>query len=750
MDVFSLRFWVHYYIRLLKKLGPVKFSLILALAIIFFDSLLQILLLYYFEHELSITDIARSLILGIIITPWSVYFLSVIAEELKGTKENLKTTVSELENAVKINSEKNIALEFEVKERNIGHQKLEEHTILLRSFIDETPDIIFYRNLNGEFVACNIAMTQLVGKSEAELIGLTPFDVFELQYAQQVALRDKTIIEEKQLQINQDWLTYPNGKKVFFELRVQPLLNSKKQCIGIIGFGTDITQRKEENELLEQINRDKTAFISTISHELRTPLNGIVGLTRMLLDDSLTTVQEKHLKTIHISAIMLGNIFSDIVDLDKIDRNCLKLVVDVFNLDEFLEDLERLSYIQSHQKGLSLTFEKNTCLPIFINSDATRIRQVLWNLISNAVKFTAVGEIKINVSFSIVDDQHATLSFEITDCGIGIAEDQLDKIFSMYYQVPGEHNGRGSGIGLAVSAEIVKTMSGTLSVISEEEGGSTFKLCLPVDYSYTAPKSLTPLVVPLISILLVEDIELNILVTKSLLEKQGHSVDCARTGKEAIESVSNNTYDLILMDIQLPDMDGFQVTQCLRENNSNLPPIVALTANVFKNKNQFKESGMLEVLEKPLSLDALNAMFNKVFGNGQLKPGIKALNYKNEQTSDESEHPLNIAMLSELLEFIPVSGMLKNVTLFETLFPNYFQLLESEFSLKNHDKLVEHAHKIKSAAASIGLKRIQNIASEIESSDLGTWTKLKRSVLLLDLKFKSDVEILKKWLTDQK
>ena len=750
MPVFSLKFWVHYYVRLLKKLGPVRFSLLLAFAIILADSLLQVLLRAYFDQEVGIEDMVRSVILGILITPWSVYFLIVIVEDLKSTKEHLKLSVSELESLVEINIEKNAALEFEIKERNKGHQKLEDHSILLRSFIDETPDIIFYRNLKGQFVTCNLAMERLTGKTETELVGLTPFDVFDRQYARKIVKRDESIIDQKKVKVDQDWLTYPNGKKVFFELRVQPLLNNLKECIGIIGFGADITQRKEEHELLEQINRDKTTFISTISHELRTPLNGIIGLTRMLLDDKLTVDQEKHLKTIHISAIMLGNIFSDIVDLDKMDRKCLKLVMETFNLNEFLEDLESISYIQSHQKGLALCFDKNINLPIYIESDATRLRQVLWNLITNAVKFTATGEIKIRVNCCMTDDQQATLCFEVEDCGIGIPEDQINKIFSMYYQVPGEHNARGSGIGLAISAQIVQIMGGVLTVESTEGTGSIFKICLPVHYLNTSPERLPLAKIPCLSILLVEDIELNILVTRSLLEKQGHTVDCARTGQEALDRVNDNTYALILMDIQLPDMDGFQVTQRLFEENQDLPPIVALTANIFKDKNKFLESGMIEVLEKPLVLNALNAVFNKIFGHGALKAEKSHLPSQGIQMLvDKVEQTLNLSMLSELLEFIPESSMLTNVALFEDVFPEYFQLLQKEYRENNYKKVVEHAHKIKSASSSIGLKRVQQLADKIQSPNLENWdANLENWITLLDVQCKNDLVVLKQWLLE--
>ncbi|WP_413702087.1 histidine kinase dimerization/phospho-acceptor domain-containing protein [Psychromonas sp. KJ10-10] len=209
------------------------------------------------------------------------------------------------------------------------------------------------------------------------------------------AQRDKRARETEQEQIHEHWFHYPNGSKAYFEVRTLPLYNLKQECVGIIGFGRDITDRKKHQEYLEKASRDKTTFISTISHELRTPLNGIVGLSRMLLDEQLSAEQRKHLKTIHMSAITLGNIFNDIVDLDKLDRRRLNLVSNKIDMVDFISDLESLAFIQAEQKGLTLHFEQQGALPNYIEADDTRLRQVLWNLVTNAVKFTEQGGVII-------------------------------------------------------------------------------------------------------------------------------------------------------------------------------------------------------------------------------------------------------------------------------------------------------------------------------------------------------------------
>ncbi len=747
MNIFNLKTWVHYYVALLKRLGAFRFSLILAFAIISADSVLQMLLAYYFNEPLDIVVVSRSFILGLLITPWAVYFLTVVVGDLEEARQSLGHTVAKLQVLLKNDQQKTVALEHEIIEHQKSQCQLEEAAILIRSFLDTSPDLFFHRDLKGCFVSCNKAMEALTGKTEKQLIGLTPFDIYPEFYAKKVVERDQRVQDTQQEQIHEHWLHYPNGRQAYFEVRALPLYNSHKQCVGIIGFGRDITERKKHQEFLEKASRDKTTFISTISHELRTPLNGIVGLSRMLLDEQLSSEQIKHLKTIHMSAITLGNIFNDIVDLDKLDRRRLNLVSNHIDMFDFMSDLKSLAFIQTEQKGLTLRFEQNSVLPNYIDADDTRLRQVLWNLISNAVKFTKQGSVSLRCFCESEVNHQTRLCFEVQDSGIGIPEDQLDKIFAMYYQVKGNAHATGTGIGLAVSSQIVKAMGGELTVNSELGNGSIFKLCIPVDCPNNEPKQKAVLsTVPSLSILLVEDIELNIIVAKSLLEKLGHQVDSAENGKQALQKVADKDYQLILMDIQLPDMDGYQITTQLRQTHGDiLPPIVALTANVFADKQQFIDQGMDDALGKPLSIEPLNEMIARLFVSTEQVEKSRALlpckvQEKTEQLFDE-------VMLTELLDFLPVSVMLDNVALFAKMMPDYLQVLDSNMIAKDKNGIVSEAHKIKGAAGSVGLKRIQELSQKVQSPDLPAWwDNIDDWVELIKSQYQSDIIELKKWI----
>lgn len=749
MGIFILKTWVHYYVALLRRLGAFRFSLLLALAIILGDTTLQMGLAVYFNEPLDISDVSRSFILSLVITPWAVYFLTVVVGDLEEARQRLGSTVSRLREMLAKDQLKTIELELEIVERQKSQKLLEERTILLHSFLETSPDFFFHRDLNGVFVSCNKAMESVTGRKESEIVGLTPFDIFSEEYATEAVNRDKKAQETGEQQIHEHWFHYPNGSKAYFEVRALPLYDLKHQCMGIIGFGRDITDRKKHQEYLEKASRDKTTFISTISHELRTPLNGIVGLSRMLLDEQLTVEQRKHLKTIHMSAITLGNIFNDIVDLDKLDRRRLNLVSNKIDMVDFISDLESLAFIQAEQKGLTLHFEQQGALPNFIEADDTRLRQVLWNLVTNAVKFTEQGIVVIRCFCEQQFTQNARLCFEVQDSGIGIPEDQFDKIFAMYYQVKGNRHATGSGIGLAVSKQIVDAMKGHIKVTSEIGKGSTFKLCLPIKYpelNNEQQQIVAPL--PVLSILLVEDIALNVVVAKALLEKLGHHIDVAENGMQALEKVSKNQYQLILMDIQLPDMDGYQTTAMLREKHQNLPPIVALTANLFSEKEHFINKGMDDALGKPLKASSFNRMITNLFAEEMQVEEKAALPPEPEK---ELDTPLfDKTMLLELMEFLPTSVMLDNIGLFAKMMPDYLQILDSNMVAKEQKGIVSEAHKIKGAAGSVGLKRIQELAQKVQSPDLPAWwDNIDDWVELIKSNYENDIAELKKWVVKQ-
>ncbi|NYO54384.1 aerobic respiration two-component sensor histidine kinase ArcB [Escherichia coli] len=770
----QIRLLAQYYVDLMMKLGLVRFSMLLALALVVLAIVVQMAVTMVLHGQVESIDVIRSIFFGLLITPWAVYFLSVVVEQLEESRQRLSRLVQKLEEmrerdlSLNVQLKDNIAqlnqeiavrekaeaelqetfgqLKIEIKEREETQIQLEQQSSFLRSFLDASPDLVFYRNEDKEFSGCNRAMELLTGKSEKQLVHLKPADVYSPEAAAKVIETDEKVFRHNVSLTYEQWLDYPDGRKACFEIRKVPYYDRVGKRHGLMGFGRDITERKRYQDALERASRDKTTFISTISHELRTPLNGIVGLSRILLDTELTAEQEKYLKTIHVSAVTLGNIFNDIIDMDKMERRKVQLDNQPVDFTSFLADLENLSALQAQQKGLRFNLEPTLPLPHQVITDGTRLRQILWNLISNAVKFTQQGQVTVRVRY----DEGDMLHFEVEDSGIGIPQDELDKIFAMYYQVKDSHGGKpatGTGIGLAVSRRLAKNMGGDITVTSEQGKGSTFTLTIHApsvaeEGDDAFDEDDMPL--PALNVLLVEDIELNVIVARSVLEKLGNSVDVAMTGKAALEMFKPGEYDLVLLDIQLPDMTGLDISRELtkRYPREDLPPLVALTANVLKDKQEYLNAGMDDVLSKPLSVPALTAMIKKFWDTQDDEESTVTT-----EENSKSEALLDIPMLEQYLELVGPKLITDGLAVFEKMMPGYVSVLESNLTAQDKKGIVEEGHKIKGAAGSVGLRHLQQLGQQIQSPDLPAWEdNVGEWIEEMKEEWRHDVEVLKAWV----
>lgn len=324
----------------------------------------------------------------------------------------------------------------------------------------------------------------------------------------------------------------------------------------------------------------------------------------------------------------------------------------------------------------------------------------------------------------------------------------------MYYQVNGKKHAVGTGIGLAVSRQLVEAMGGTLEVDSEEGHGSCFTLELVVE-SLAEPAPEIELTTPALRILLVEDVELNITVATALLEKLGHSVVPARCGEEALALMQPEAFDLVLLDIQLPDMTGFEVADQLLERHGReaLPPLVALTANLIRDKSTYLAHGMRDVIGKPLSVDNLKRVLHQLF----LAPAA----HEADPTAPEAapalpavaadapvlEDILDLPFLTDYADMVGKPVLLGAVELFAQMMPDYLAELERQLEAHQQDGIVSEAHKIKSAVGAIGLRRLHQLAKQAQSPDLPEWSQQIQSwVAELRSVYPSDLQQLKAWL----
>ena len=541
----------------------------------------------------------------------------------------------------------------------------------------------------------------------------------------------------------------------FFTLLVEKLERSRQA----LSHSVEKLQNEVEVRLLaekrlsaaldkvEKISRDKTILMTTISHELRTPLNGIIGLSRILLEEQPTARQSSYLRTINSSAVSLSHIFSDILDLEKIDAHRIELNRKETDLYALLNDISNFAVLIAGEKHLEFRLICPPTLPNWLMLDGVRLSQILWNLITNAVKFTPKGSVTLSIEQMAED----VFAIRVTDTGIGIAEDDLEKVFELYYQVDSHHyKSLGSGIGLSISKTIAQLMDGDLTVSSELGKGATFLLTFkakeaqpPVENSNKVPLKLC--------ILLVEDIEVNIVVAKSMLQKLGYQIDVAMTGAEAIQKFEENYYDLIFLDIQLPDMSGFDIAHHLRKNYENgtydfLPPLIALTANVVQKKEAYLEQGMDDVIHKPLSLDELNQCLLDYFGEE-----IKYFDVMEKKPLQESTD-FDTKMLGELIEMLGVKFVQDNLTLFEQAMSGYVIELQQAYQAyekapEQQAELLSTAHKIKGALASLGLKRLQKIAGLAQNGCAENWQEnIAYWVDILVQEWQLDVNKLRQWL----
>lgn len=647
----------------------------------------------------------------------------------KTMQENIRQLNIEIEERKRAFQAKRRAIDElrkEISERRKTEKELAEQSLLLRSILDSSPDLFYYRDEKGLLASCNEVFAQIMERPMGALLGHnlaklytpeTPQAAILSEYEQEIPAAERIL----DVQFRQT-----DGSVLWFEMRHLPFYDRKGHYIGLLGFGRDITSRKLAEQALEKAYQDKGQFIATLSHELRTPLNGIVGLTRRLLGSSLEPEQFSWTNTIFTSAETLGNIFNDIIDMDKIDRHELDIVYQSVHLGQFLQDISNFSQLICHQKGLEFYLDTEGELDCYLMLDATRLRQVLWNLLSNAVKFTSKGQ--VTLSCRLLEEQ---LAIRVQDTGIGIAKHESERIFDMYYK---SQDGQrlsivGTGIGLSVSRSLLEAMAGTINVESVHGHGSCFSLQLPLIYA-KAPEQIGPLSCPELTILLVEDVPLNADIAIALLEQRGHQVIHAETGEDALALLeTEDDLDLVLLDMQLPDMDGDTIARYIRsEPRLAKLPLVMLSANTRKAQELLADITLDGILTKPLNTDKLDQLLAELFAPNLLKPQRKLKVDAVKKPPTVNADILDVSLLQAYLQSLGKEGMQRSVRLFTQLLPGYInKLLEAAVQRQATD-LSSMAHKLKGAAAAVGLRWLQQQAKELEEQEV-EWLGLERRIL---------------------
>ncbi len=508
-------------------------------------------------------------------------------------------------------------------ERNLMSDKM-----ILQAFASSAPAAIAMFDEEIRYITASDKWYSDYGLENEYIIGRSYFEVFpkigrDWEEIFQRALSGK--VEHN----DQDLIERENGEIQWIKWEVRPWYKKLDTVGGLIMYTEDITQQKEQQLQLkiakrkaEQASKAKEQFLSTMSHEIRTPLNAIIGMTDLMLMDDQPPEQLKHLRLLKFSGENLLVLINDILDFNKIEAGKLEFEIVDFSLKSLLEKIHETLLGLAHRKNLEFKLNWDPDIPEYVKGDAVRINQVITNLINNAIKFTEEGYITLKARAIHQGSKACVVKFEVKDTGIGIPEEKIDTIFQSFEQASTTTTRKygGSGLGLAIVKRILEYLNSSIKVHSTVGHGSTFyfELELPVGKSIDEiaeeEKSITRMRQD-IKILIAEDNEANRILVESLFRKWKIDHDFAFNGAEAVEKSVTKEYDLILMDLQMPEMDGYEATKIIRKREDeyfkNLP-IIALTASVMSNVlEKTKEVGMNSYVSKPFNPNNLKEVIAK-------------------------------------------------------------------------------------------------------------------------------------------
>jgi PAS domain S-box-containing protein len=603
-----------------------------------------------------------------------------------------------------------------------------------KAVVEEGSDIIFIVDYNGEIIYHNAAVIETLGYRKNGLIGKNFFDFIlpatlpEFRKAYQQSTR-KRFNESVEFQ----FLCRDKSFK-YLEFNSINLYQSEK-IKGLILDCRDIAQRKKDAEELLRAQKAKEQFLANISHEIRTPINGIAGMAVLLSQNPSENEHLTYLNAIKSAAENLKVIINDILDLASIESGKLNFEQIGFNLNDLLESLIKTFSFQAIERNISLSYALKEDANQIYFGDPVRLNQILINLISNAIKFTHQGSISINCWVKKKEKKKYLVAFEVSDTGIGIAPDKLDTIFESFSQADASVTRKygGTGLGLTIVKQLVELQKGKIEVRSEEGRGSSFTFYIPYELGNKANikghlQKDSPLLkkgLGFFSVLLVEDNDINRLYASSILKIWDCKIDIAENGFVAVEKIKNEKYDVVLMDIQMPVMDGFEATKAIRSLPSPMSqvPIIALTANATKKDvDQCLTSGMNNCIAKPFTPEDLYNVLLKYVSPATPAPALQ------QATGIASDIDLSYlkTISNNNTKFIE-----EMIEAFLTSIPKSIEDIRNFSNQNNFTELARAVHKIKPSLTLMGLQELKDLAVDMEE-------KIKLHKNYSDLKGKSE------------
>ncbi len=548
---------------------------------------------------------------------------NVMIEELRSSLQQLQADIQRRRAIEQDLSDHKNNLERLVEARTLEFRDL---NYMFQLVLDTIPIRVFWKDTNLLYLGCNKYFANDAGFTSSEqLVGKSDYDMGWRDQADLYRADDRRVIESGEAQLYyEEPQTTPDGDTIWLRTSKIPLRDSSGQIIGVLGSYENITQRKQvelelENTRIEALRASeaKSMFLANMSHEIRTPMNAILGMMHLAIQSGLDPSQADYIRKAQYSAESLLRIINDILDFSKIEAGKLVLENKNFEVMAVIDNVINLTRLKAEEKGISIDIDVEQAIPDYLNGDPVRLGQILINLTSNAVKFSRDGgHVSIRVRLLEADADRVVLEFSITDQGIGMSEEQLDRLFQSFSQADASTSRQygGTGLGLAISRQLTQMMGGDIHVQSEESVGSTFYFNValkPADSNYVDAemdarndKTLQQAITRLAGarVLLVEDNDLNQELVRELLRYENIEVDSAENGQQALEALSQARYDLVLMDCQIPVMDGYEATRRIRMQPALQDlPVVALTANVMQEDiSRALASGMNDHIGKPV------------------------------------------------------------------------------------------------------------------------------------------------------
>ena len=528
-------------------------------------------------------------------------------------------------------------LQDEVNERVHAENALHEERRVLRALIDNVPDFMYVKDVNSRFVVANASLARSLGVlNQEQLLGKKDSDFYPQQLADAYSRDDENVMRTKlPLFAREEECTNERSEKIFLLTTKVPLLNNHGEVTGIAGVGRDITARlkadremQRAREAAEAASRAKSEFLANMSHEIRTPLNGVMGMTDLALDTDLTAEQREYLETVKMSSDSLLTVINDILDFSKIEAGKIDLEAVDFNLRDCLETTLKTLALRADQKGLELLCEIEPEVPDFVQGDSGRLRQVLANLVGNALKFTHKGEISVQVQLETKDGENRVVRFTVSDTGIGIPVEKQRLIFDPFTQADTSTTRKygGTGLGLTISSRLVKMMGGKIWVASEVGCGSQFHFTVRFKHSGGKASIATiaasaPGILRGIKVLIADDNITNRRILEAMMKRWEMRSKSVESGEAAIAELSAaldaaEPYALILTDMHMPGMDGFTLVERIRETPGlTTATIMMLTsAGVSGDAERCRGLGVSAYLLKPIRQSELREAITRVVG----------------------------------------------------------------------------------------------------------------------------------------